>query len=97
MENARLNETIERFQNHLMKSITPSDSAPTLHHDRLTKSPLQPKSKQKEHINELENCIALPHQHQHKCHELAATRFRSNTCYLQHNIPCVNVHQIEPR
>jgi hypothetical protein len=52
MENKRLNDTIEKFQNHLLKSVTSTEPIHIIHPDRPSKSPLHSKIKQREHINE---------------------------------------------
>ena len=66
---------IERFQTHLMKSTE-------LFSDKAQKSPIQLKIYPKEYTNDC--CSVQPQSQQHatgKNHELATTRFRSNTCY----------------
>lgn len=77
MENARLADTIERFQNHLMKASVPElHAAPQ--ERRQNKSPIHLKPCPKD---SLPDCYSMqqPSSQAAFKSELAATRFRSNT------------------
>lgn len=79
METQRLAETIERFQNHLMRQSAP-EKANAVIGDKLSKSPMHFKPFHKDHAVECYSMQTTGEHASHKPHELATTRFRSNTC-----------------